>query len=219
VNFIQGLEIVEQGMHAPPSLDIEMELWRRGTYLVAGLDEVGRGALAGPVVVAAVILPPKGSLGAALDGVRDSKQLTPAQRQRWSLRIRALAAYWSIGWASNEEVDRYGIVKSVQMAALRALADLSVQPEHLLLDYMHYLDHPAPQTRLIKGDQRSLSIAAASIIAKVWRDEFLCWLDALYPAYGFRHNKGYGSRDHRQALVQFGPTPIHRRSFSYKKPA
>ncbi len=205
-------------MHAPPSLDIEMELWKRGAYPVAGLDEVGRGALAGPVVVAAVILPPEDDLVEALNGVRDSKQMSPAQRHRWSQRIQALAASWSIGWASNEEVDQYGIVKSVQTAALRALADLPVQPEHLLLDYMHFLDHPAQQTRLIKGDQRSLSIAAASILAKVWRDELLCRLDALYPQYDFKHNKGYGSRAHRQALVQFGLTPIHRRSFSYKKP-
>lgn len=200
-----------------PNLDIEMALWRKGIYKVAGVDEVGRGALAGPVVVAAVILPAESDVAEELYGVRDSKQMTPHQRQRWAQRVRELAFGCSVGYAGNDEVDQLGIVAAVQMAAMRALEALPVQPEHLLLDYMRFLEHPARQTRMIKGDQRSLSIAAASIVAKVWRDELLCQYDAIYPEYGFKRNKGYGTYGHRLALARYGPTPIHRRSYKYKK--
>jgi ribonuclease HII len=199
---------------AAPTLEYEMVLWASGIRLAAGIDEAGRGALAGPVAAAAVILPPEPALGEALTGVRDSKQMTPAQRALWAGRIQAAALAWGVGMASHLEIDDLGIVAATYLAAHRALAALSQPPQHLLVDYFTLPDCELPQTGLVKGDARCLSIAAASVLAKTARDEWMCCLDREYPAYGFSAHKGYGTAAHRQALARLGPCPFHRTSFT-----
>lgn len=200
----------------PPSPDLNFEraLWSSGIGEVAGLDEAGRGAWAGPVTAAAVILPPgREDLAGRLAGVRDSKQMTPRQRGYWAGVIRQVALAWGIGWATNEEIDQYGILPSTCKAMERALAGMAACPRHLLLDALVLPGVNLPQTPLIKGDARSLSIAAASVLAKTARDSFMVSLDALYPAYGFAAHKGYGTEQHQLALQQLGPCPAHRRSY------
>jgi ribonuclease HII len=182
---------------------------------VAGIDEAGRGALAGPVSAAAVILPPETSVLCKLKGVRDSKQMTPAARQAAREMILEHALSWGVGYASAAEIDQVGIVPATRLAAWRALERLSLPPAHLLLDYLFLPDVALPQTALIKGDCRSLSIAAASVLAKTARDVLLCELDSTYPGYGFAAHKGYGTQAHRNALQRLGPCPAHRRSFSF----
>lgn len=196
-----------------PDLSFESALWASGCLRVAGIDEAGRGALAGPVAAAAVILPPDPALASRLEGVRDSKQMTPAERETCAVRIRQAALAWGVGLASAQEIDALGILPATLLAAQRALLALADPPQHLLLDFIRLPAVPLPQTPLIKGDARSLSIAAASILAKTARDRLLCELDALYPAYGFAAHKGYGTRRHRHALERLGPCEIHRRSF------
>jgi ribonuclease HII len=183
---------------------------------VAGIDEAGRGALAGPVAAAALILPPDADLRQALQGVRDSKQLTPARRAFWAPRLRRLALGCGVGLASSQEIDELGIVPATRLAAHRALEALPLAPQHLLVDYLDLPDCSIPQTSLVKGDARCLSIAGASILAKTARDEILRQLDGQYPGYGFAGNKGYGTLAHRQALARLGPSQVHRRSFRVK---
>jgi len=197
-----------------PNLKLEMALWGSGTLYVAGVDEAGRGALAGPVSAAALVFYPNRKLERELRGVRDSKQLTAADRETWSQRIRSIAASWSVGYASPGEIDALGIVPATQFAAWRAIETLSVQPDHIILDYLFLPDFPLPQTSLVKGDLRSLSVAGASILAKVARDAHLRELDAQYPGYGFANHKGYATRAHREAIRLLGPSPIHRMSFA-----
>lgn len=197
-----------------PTLEFEHALWQLGIVHVAGIDEAGRGALAGPVAAAAVILPPDGSIATTLEGVRDSKMMTPSQRETWSCCIRDVALTWSLGFASPGEIDTLGIVPATCLAARRALAKLEPPAEHLLLDYLLLPDVPQPQTALVKGDLRSLSIAAASVIAKTGRDAILVELDDQYPGYGFAAHKGYGTKFHREAIQQLGPSPVHRFSFA-----
>ena len=196
-----------------PDLRFETERWAAGQLWVAGIDEAGRGALAGPVAVGAVILPPQPRLGAALAGVRDSKQLTPAQRDLWGERIRRVAVAWAVGYATAEEIDAGGIAPATRLAASRAIAALTPPPQALLIDFLTLPEWPLPQTSLVKGDCRSLSIAAASILAKTVRDAHLLTLDARYPGYGLAQHKGYGTAEHCAALAAHGPSPIHRRSF------
>ncbi|MFS8839705.1 ribonuclease HII [Synechococcus sp. W55.2] len=197
---------------ARPSLIWEGSLWQQGILRVAGVDEVGRGALAGPVVAAAVILPaqmdPK-----ELEGVRDSKQLRPQQRAQWAERIRQVALAVGVGSASAAEIDRLNIRQATVLAMQRALAKLD-RIEHILLDGLPLAELGSRQTALVKGDQISLSIAAASVVAKVWRDALMQSWDRQYPGYGWRTNVGYGTREHRLALQNLGPTPQHRRSFA-----
>ncbi len=181
---------------------------------VAGIDEAGRGALAGPVAAAAVILPPTPAIAKLLKGVRDSKQLLPSQREAAMSLIITHAAYWGVGFASPEEIDHQGIVPATRLAACRALQSLVIEPAHLLLDYLFLPDINLPQTALTKGDCRSLSIAAASILAKTARDALLGKLDLIYPGYGFAAHKGYGTQAHRRALQRLGPCPMHRLSFA-----
>jgi len=200
-----------------PDLSFEDALWSEGKRLVAGIDEAGRGALAGPVVAGAVILPPDRSIAAQLKGVRDSKQLTPTQREVLASRIQTLALAWGVGYASHLEVDRMGIVPATLLAAERAMDSLAINPQHLLLDFLHLTGTIFPQTSLVKGDARSLSIAAASILAKTSRDHWLASMDEQYPGYGFRDHKGYGTKAHRQAIEQLGMCAIHRRSFRLKQ--
>ena len=196
---------------AQPSLRWEGSLWQRGMQRVAGVDEVGRGALAGPVVAAAVILPahlePE-----ALSGVKDCKQLRPPQRAYWAERIAQVALAVGIGSASAAEIDRLNIRQATLLAMQRALAQVG-EVEHILLDGLPLAELGSRQTALVKGDQLSLSIAAASIVAKVWRDTLMQSWDRQYPGYGWRTNVGYGTQEHRLALQRLGPSPQHRRSF------
>jgi len=199
---------------ARPDLNFEIELWEQGLQQVAGMDEAGRGALAGPVAVGVVCLPPDPRLADHLHGVRDSKQLTPQERAHWADLIKAHALTWAVGFASNDEIDRLGIVSAVQLAALRALNALSCEPQHLLIDYFQLPQCSLPQTALIKGDQRCLSIAAASILAKTERDRWMDEIDTLYPQYEFAAHKGYATAIHLERIRRWGACPIHRRSFA-----
>ncbi|MFQ3583721.1 MAG: ribonuclease HII [Cyanobacteriota bacterium] len=194
-----------------PSLVWEGSLWQQGIHRVAGIDEVGRGSLAGPVVAAAVILPVEMD-PAELEGVRDSKQLRPQQRTRLAERIRQVALAVAIGSASAAEIDQLNIRQATVLAMQRALAEVG-EVEHILLDGLPLAELGSQQTALVKGDQISLSIAAASIVAKVWRDTLMQDWDRQYPGYGWRTNVGYGTREHRRALQDLGLTPQHRRSF------
>ncbi len=198
---------------AAPDLSFEIALWDSGITHIAGIDEAGRGALAGPVAAAVVILPSDRTLIKKLDGVRDSKEMTPRTRMVWTIRLQKVAIAWSIGLASQFDIDNLGILPATQLAAQRALNALPIQPHHLLLDYLFLPDAYQPQTSLVKGDQRSLSIAAASILAKTTRDAMLCELETRYPGYGFNFHKGYGTREHIKALNKIGPSPAHRNTF------
>jgi ribonuclease HII len=200
----------------PPAPDFafEIALWGQGYNQVAGVDEAGRGALAGPVAAGALIFPDDPGLLPALKGVRDSKQMTPTQRSYWAKRLIEICLAWGVGFASAEEIDKLGIAPATRLAACRAVQSLGVQPEHLLVDYLRLPELPIAQTPLVKGDARSLSIAAASILAKTRRDALLCELEAQYPGYGLAQHKGYATQAHRLALERLGPSPIHRLSFA-----
>lgn len=202
-----------------PDLSFEQPLWEGGIAHVAGIDEAGRGALAGPVAAAAVILPATPQILAQLHGVRDSKQMTPAQRQFWAGVIQQIATAWAVGMASSDEIDALGIVPATLLAAGRALEGLELSPQHLLLDCLFLPECPLPQTSLIKGDCRSLSIAAASVLAKTARDECMCSLDLQHLGYGLAIHKGYGTMAHRAALGRLGPSAIHRRTFRWRPPS
>ena len=199
---------------AEPDLAFEMNLWQAGFLAVAGIDEAGRGALAGPVAAAAVILPQKALIQKILQGVRDSKQMTPLERAVARERILEYASSWGVGFATSGEIDLIGIVPATRLAASRALGDISQPPDYLLLDYLFLPEVALPQTALVKGDCRSLSIAAASVMAKTSRDALLVNLDQTYPGYGFAAHKGYGTQAHREAIRRLGPCPIHRLSFT-----
>ena len=190
----------------------EQALRLRGFRSIAGVDEVGRGCLFGPVVAAAVILP-EDLAALARAGLRDSKQLTALQRESLDRLIRSTALAISIAEIGAATIDRVNIYQATRLAMLSAVRALAIPPDHLLIDAMQ-LDHPCPQTRLIHGDALSLSIAAASIVAKVHRDRLMCQLDAAHPGYGLAAHKGYATAQHRRALADLGPTPLHRLSFA-----
>ena len=200
----------------PPSPDLcfECELWAKGFAAVAGLDEAGRGAWAGPVSAGAVIFPPNAGLVTLLPGVRDSKQMTPSAREFWAGEIRAQATAWAVGFASNVEIDALGIVPATRLAMQRAVAGLTISPEYLLIDALLLPGLSLPQMNLIKGDARALSIAAASVLAKTARDAYMRDLAALYPGYDLERHKGYGTAMHAEALEKIGPCAIHRYSFA-----
>ncbi len=184
--------------------------WRaRGFVHVAGLDEAGRGPLAGPVVAAAVILPP----GERYEGLTDSKLLRPAARARWYDRILERAVAHSVAVVDEAEIDALNILVASRRAMEAAVAGLAVRPDVLLVDGIVPLQTDLPQQCIKKGDRRSQSVAAASILAKVTRDRLMERYDERYPQYGFARNKGYGTREHLQALRRFGPCPIHRKTF------
>lgn len=183
--------------------------------LVAGVDEVGRGCLFGPVVAAAVILPKSAVKELLPAGVRDSKKLSRSRREQLAIQIKEAALDWQIGAASNDEIDNINIFHASLLAMKRAVLSLKVQPQLCLVDGKWKMsDMPFEQQTIVKGDEKSLVIAAASIIAKVWRDELVMGLEALYPEYELAKNKGYGTAQHLLALQQHGPTPLHRRSFA-----
>jgi ribonuclease HII len=197
-----------------PSLEFESLLWKNQITRVAGIDEAGRGAWAGPVCAAAVILPTDPSIIQRLYGVRDSKLMTPNARQAWAPQIRKEALAWGVGFASVEEIDSLGILPATKLAALRALGAL--EPDHLLTDLLVFRELSLPQTALVHGDRISLSIAAASVLAKTTRDDFMGKLDKQVPGYAFTRHKGYGTRLHRLAITQQGLSAVHRRSFSIR---
>jgi ribonuclease HII len=185
-----------------------------GYHHIVGIDEAGRGTWAGPVVAGAVCLPlERADLLITLRGVRDSKQMTPRQRMRLAETIRTQARAWAVGSASSAEVDQVGIVGATRLAMRRALEAMELKPDFLLLDGFRWEEMLIPQQHLVKGDRLSLSIAAASILAKVWRDDYMAKLDATYPQYHFGAHKGYGTAAHQHALQTYGPTPEHRMSF------
>ena len=200
---------------AAPSFAFERKLLRQGCRAIVGLDEAGRGCWAGPLVAAAVVLGPMSSrrLG-RLDGVRDSKQLLAARREQLADRIRAEALASAVGVVDAPTVDLLGLTAAGELAMLRALRGLGLEPDHALIDAFRLNSLSCPQTALVHGDARCLSIAAASILAKVHRDELLVSLESRYPGYGFATNKGYGTPDHQQALRERGPTPEHRLSYA-----
>jgi ribonuclease HII len=194
-----------------PDLTYELPLWKHG-WCAAGLDEAGRGAWAGPVMAAAVILPMDEDTCIRLAGVRDSKQVKPAERSRLA-RIIQSETTWAIGSASNLEIDEIGIVAATRLAMIRALHTLSRAPQSLLIDALFLPDVVLPQVALVKGDQRSLSIAAASILAKTARDAWMCETAEEFNRYGFERHKGYGTKFHQDSLANHGPCTLHRRSF------
>ena len=187
----------------------ELLAGRDGFEIVAGIDEVGRGALCGPVVAAAVIL----GEGFRTAGLDDSKRLTRRQRERLSGRVRAKARAWSIGAADPAEIDRLNILRATHLAMRRAVDGLELAPELLLIDGQEVPGFEQPQRALVKGDARCVSIAAASVIAKEERDGTMREWSKHYPEYGLARNMGYGSRAHLEALRRLGPSKIHRRSF------
>ncbi len=196
-----------------PNLCQEQELRACGYLYVAGVDEAGRGAWAGPVYAAAVVLPlDRPDLPALLEGLRDSKQLTPAQRETLYPLIRNVALAVGIGRAEVEEINHLGILAATRRAMARAVAQLE-RVDALLIDHLRLPEIPLPQRPLPKADQRCLSVAAASVIAKVERDRRMAELDREYPGYGFAAHKGYGTPRHRRALEQLGPSPIHRQTW------
>ena len=205
-----------------PTLEFEQLLWKDGFNRIAGIDEAGRGAWAGPVSAAAVILPQDPHLTQTLGGVRDSKLMPPLEREAWAPRIREAALAWGVGFASAEEIDALGIVPATKLAATRALESLTPDsqiPNYLITDFLLFRELELPQTALIKGDQRSLSISAASVLAKTARDARMRLLDESYPGYGFARHKGYGTRVHQEALHRLGRCEIHRKSFAIPQQA
>ncbi len=190
-------------------LPLEHRLRRQGYQRVAGLDEAGRGCLAGPVVAAAVVLPPD----ARLPGVADSKRLSHARREAALLEIQRVALAVGVGSASAAEIDEHNILGATRMAMARAVAQLEPPPDFLLIDGNFSIPLLLPQRSVVKGDARCLSIAAASIVAKVTRDRWIIDAAGRFPAYGFERHKGYGTREHLEALRVHGPCPIHRKTF------
>ena len=197
-------EIVDLWQH-------ESAAWTAGFVRVAGIDEVGRGPLAGPVMAACVVLP----ADFRLEGIRDSKKLSERQRERAEARIRAEAAAIGIGRVEPDKIDHINILQATHEAMRLAYAQVAVPPDFVLIDGLPVRDFPCPNTlALVQGDSRSVSIAAASIVAKTARDRIMQGYDLAYPEYGFAGHKGYGSAKHLAALTQHGPCPIHRRSFA-----
>lgn len=191
-------------------LRVERSLWRMGLTKVAGVDEVGVGPLAGPVVAAAVILPPS----VRLRGIDDSKRLSPALRAELAEKIRGGALGVGIGIVEVDDIDRLNIYRAALEAMRRAVVALPVVPDHIVVDARHIPGVGVPQTPLIGGDARSYCVAAASIVAKVERDRMMQALGVQYPEYGFGTHMGYGTPQHLAAIDRFGPSPIHRRSFA-----
>lgn len=200
-----------------PDFSIEQTLWKTGLTRLGGIDEAGRGAWAGPVSAGVVILPPELSILKMLHGVRDSKQMTPLQRESWVPIIQQTCLAWGVGFASADEIDAIGILPATRLAVRRALQNLSVSPEHLITDYLKLPEISIPQTPLVKGDRRSLSVAAASVLAKTSRDAIMRQLENDFPTYGFARHKGYGTRQHQEAIRRHGLSGVHRKSFDIQK--
>ncbi len=198
-------------------LQFERQFWNRGVCRLAGIDEAGRGPLAGPVVAAAVIFDPEFAVAeenGILKGLTDSKQLSASRREFFFALIKESPyVKIGIGAADQNEIDKLNILRATHLAMARAVSAMASLPEHALVDGLPVNGLPCPSTAIIAGDAKSLSIAAASIVAKVTRDAGMIESDRTYPQYGFARHKGYGSKAHIQALLEFGPCPLHRRSF------
>ena len=199
---------VDEDLRLEKMLAYEKELYAQGIHLIAGVDEVGRGPLAGPVVVAAVILPEN----CKIPGLNDSKKIPKSKHKEIYEAVLQNAIAIGIGVKDNQVIDQVNIYEATKLAMMEAIGQLEPQPQHLLIDAMK-LDLPISQTSIIKGDANSLSIAAASIVAKVTRDQMMEEFDKEYPGYDFAKNAGYGTANHLAGLDQLGVTPIHRRSF------
>ncbi len=198
-------------------LVLERSLWDKGMVHVAGLDEAGRGALAGPVVAAAVILPRSQLL---IRGLNDSKRLSPAERERLFTVISSAAVAVGVGISASDVIDRVNIRQANLMAMREAVEALSEIPDYLLIDGIDTIDWVGPQEAVVKGDAQSMTVAAASVIAKVTRDRIMIAYGNEHPEYGFSKHKGYGTADHIAAIREYGMCPLHRRSFHLKdKPA
>ena len=199
---------VDEDLRLEKMLAYEKELYTQGIDLIAGVDEVGRGPLAGPVVAAAVILPK----ACKIPGLNDSKKIPKSKHKEIYEAVLQNAIAIGIGIKDNQVIDQVNIYEATKLAMMEAIGQLEPQPQHLLIDAMR-LDLPIPQTSIIKGDANSLSIAAASIVAKVTRDQMMEEFDCEYPGYDFTQNAGYGTANHLAGLHKLGVTPIHRRSF------
>ena len=199
---------VDEDLRLEKMLAYEKELYTQGIHLIAGVDEVGRGPLAGPVVAAAVILPEN----CKIPGLNDSKKIPKSKHHAIYQAVLDQALSVGIGIKDNQVIDQVNIYEATKLAMLEAIQELDPRPQHLLIDAMR-LDLPISQTSIIKGDANSLSIAAASIVAKVTRDQMMEEFDRKYPGYDFAQNAGYGTAKHLAGLDQLGVTPIHRRSF------
>jgi ribonuclease HII len=192
-----------------PSLAIERELWAEGHEVVVGIDEVGRGAWAGPLTIGAAVLPPD----RRVNGVRDSKALTEPEREKLYDKVAGWATAWAVGHATAAECDRLGMSEAQRLAARRAIAGLGVTPTAVLLDGNWDFVGLGNTRKIIKGDAKCLSISAASVLAKVTRDRIMVELDGQWPAYDFRTHKGYITATHSAALEEHGPSPVHRMRF------
>lgn len=197
--------------HADDKLtyDYEIECGKRGYKSICGVDEAGRGPLAGPVVAAACILP----VGCEIEGLNDSKKLTEKKREALYDIICERAVAYSIAYATHEEIDKLNILNATMLAMARAIERLPVPADFALVDGNCIRHFPIPAMTIVKGDAKSPSIAAASILAKVTRDRFCMEMDAMYPEYKFKKHKGYPTKEHRELVMQYGPCPLHRRSF------
>jgi ribonuclease HII len=201
----------QEGLRLDAMLHFERLLWKAGVVHIAGVDEVGMGPLAGPVVAAAVVFPP----GTEIKAVDDSKALDEESRVRLDAEIRSKASAFAIGIVEVEDIDRLNIYHAGLRAMKLALEQLPVVPQHVLVDSRTIPGVTQPQNSFDKGDGLNFSIASASIVAKVHRDRMMTELDALYPGYGFASHKGYATPEHQNAIRELGPCPIHRRSFDY----
>ena len=199
-----------EGQRLRKLLQFENELWNAGVLHVAGVDEAGMSPLAGPVAAAAVIFEP----GSRIPGVDDSKKLDAGTRDKLAVEIKGRAVAWSVAFAEVEEIDRVNIYWAGLLAMRRAVEALLPAPQHILIDARRLKELATPQQAIVKGDSKSLTIAAASILAKTARDAHMCKLDAEHPGYGFSKHKGYPVREHVAALERLGACPIHRRSFA-----
>ena len=198
-----------EGQRLRKLLRYEQALWTEGAKLVCGIDEAGMSPLAGPVAAGAVIFSP----GSRIPGVDDSKKLDAKTRERLAIAIKETAIAWGVGFVEPDEIDRINIYWAGLLAMQRAVVALGTTPDHLLIDARRLKDVPIAQTRIVKGDAKSLSIAAASILAKTARDARMAELDRAHPGYGFAKHKGYPVKEHTEALARLGACPIHRRSF------
>jgi ribonuclease HII len=206
------IKTLKAGAYGPPTFDEENAVWQTGYRYIAGIDEVGRGPLAGPVVAAAVILP--GDFAADWKHlVNDSKQLSPALREELFPYIIEIAISYGVGQSDVKTIDSRGIAKATRLAMKKAVDQLTPSPDFLLVDYLFIPEIKLPQKGITHGDCLSFSIACASIIAKVTRDRLMVELDKIYPEYKFAEHKGYGTRAHIECLQRLGPSPIHRCSF------
>ena len=208
-----GKIAVQDAPHAP-TLQLEQSLWAQGFLRIAGIDEAGRGALAGPVVAAAVVVTPKRAAAPVWSMVRDSTLLKPAQRATLAVQIRAAAASWAVGVVDADQIDAIGIATATRLAMQQAVAALACVPDHLLIDWVRLSQVAIRQISQPKADRTMATVAAASILAKVHRDQLMTDYDHLFPEYGFAEHKGYGVARHLAALAQRGPCALHRHSFA-----